>query len=236
MDDIFAPLQNGIKHFAAPSQVTTNSKEEPMFEDHLAENAVQTLMQIILDGAQRKRSGIHYDRMDPDMVEIVMDCVASYLSPDLLTISAVYSGIERQVAAHNLRRMAKGFCSLPSPRREVVRRIIHDLDPYSVRIARCGSAAGFQKRAASSLNDVAAVPEGFGFDGAPETIVSDSGSEFRRKFCDVECLEVDFKIGIDAAPEIRGTIERVFSQLWTTTESIPLEPTNPVTDMASTED
>lgn len=236
MDDIFAPSQNGLKHFATPFQVTKNWKEEPTFEDYLAKNAAQTPMQIVLDGAQLGTSQRYYDEMDTALADIVMDCVASYLSPCKLTVTMVHSNIECQLAAYNLRRLAKGNCSFRAPRWEVVRRLIRDLDPFSVELARSGPVAALKKYVPAGTETGSKVDTGFEVHRAPEAIVSDSGSEFRRKFCDVGCLEVDFKIGIDASPEIRGTIERVFSQLWTTTESIPLEPTNTVTDLASTED
>lgn len=201
MDDFFDPSQSGATQFGPPSQITQYWKENLMTEDRRAAVIDQNKMTIVLDGTQKRRAQALYDRMNPLVRGIVMNCIAMYLSPRRFTVAKIQQDIEREVVLENMLRSMRGLPQFAVPSFMVVRSIIRQLDRNSVQVARFGldAAAGngghskcsgkpcravTQKTPCSGSAEVQSQIEYFESRGMPQEILLDSGKGFSRNTFD----------------------------------------------------
>ncbi|MCW3784328.1 Mu transposase C-terminal domain-containing protein [Defluviimonas salinarum] len=92
--------------------------------------------------AQRGNRRAQYS---PEAVALMRSKVRGYLSRDRPTIKQIHEDVQIAFIERNEERAKKGLTPFNIPSRETVRRLVRDLDPYQVELARNGEAAARKK-------------------------------------------------------------------------------------------
>lgn len=97
-----------------------------------------------LVGAMHRR-GNRGSAMGPEAVGLLYKHVRGYLSVEKPTMKMIHENVIIAFEERNVERAEKGLAPLKVPSREVVRRAIHQLDPFAVECARNGIASARKK-------------------------------------------------------------------------------------------